>query len=172
MDAIKTILVREIQQINQQERRDGKARFNTEFFTKHPLLCLAMLAGYVAVGVVMYYAPYMGLGWFAGFTAFLVLVSGGLLLDIKPVYRYEDIGVLDLRVCYNGEWYFSREVPVHAVEEILAHPQVAQPIKARMQEIIRHKGAIDFYDIYDLARKQARQPAPLAASGRQQQPAH
>jgi len=171
MDAIKTILVREIQQINQQERRDGKARFNTEFFTKHPWLCLAMLAGYVAVGIVMYCSPYMGLGWFAGFTAFLVLVSGGLLMDIKPVYRYEDIGVLDLRVCYNGEWYFSREVPVKAVEEILAHPQVDNRIKIRMQEIIRHKGAIDFYDIYDLARKQARQPAPVARAG-QQHPAH
>jgi len=53
MDAIKTILVREIQQINQQERRAGKARFNTEFFTKHPLLCLAMLAGYVLAPAII-----------------------------------------------------------------------------------------------------------------------
>ncbi|QCR36470.1 YlaC family protein [Nissabacter sp. SGAir0207] len=172
MDAIKTILVREIAHINRAERRDGKARFNTEFFTKHPWLCLAMLIGYLAVGVVMYCSPYMGLGWFAGFTAFLLVVSAGLLMDIKPIYRYEDIGVLDLRVCVNGEWYFSRELPTAAVEEILAHPQVAGEIKNRMREIIRNKGMIDFYDVYDLARKQRRQQQAARTELHQHQPAH
>ncbi|WP_114195601.1 YlaC family protein [Edaphovirga cremea] len=158
MDAIKAILVKEIDQINQQEQRDGKPRFNTEFAIKHPYLCIAMLVGYIAVGAVMYVSPYMGTDWFIGFTAFVVLVSCMLLFEIRPVYRYEDIGVLDLRVCYNGEWYFSRELTKQAVNEILQHPKVSSALKSRITAIVNNKGAIDFYDVYDVARKEQQQP--------------
>lgn len=157
MDAIKAILVKEIDQINQSEHRDGKPRFNTEFAVKHPYLCIAMLVGYIAVGAVMYVSPYMGTGWFIGFTAFVVLICCMLLVEIRPVYRYDDIGVLDLRVCYNGEWYFSRELTKQAVNEILQDPRVSSSLKSRITEIVHNKGAIDFYDVYDIARKE-RQP--------------
>jgi hypothetical protein len=70
MDVVKSILNSEIERINRAEGRDGKPRINSEFFINHPWLCLAMFVGYIAVGIVMYASPYMGLGWFAGFTVF------------------------------------------------------------------------------------------------------
>ncbi len=33
---------------------------------------------------------------------FFYCISKCTTFDIKPVYHFEDIGVLDLRVCYNG----------------------------------------------------------------------
>lgn len=153
MDVIKNILNSEIDRINRLEGRDGKPRINTEFFVNHPWLCIAMLVGYILVGIVMYVSPYMGLGWFAGFTAFLLFMSAMLLMEIKPTYRYEDIGVLDLRVCYNGEWYFSREISSDAVAQLLSSKEVSPRIKNRIEAIVRNKGAIDFYDVYDVARQ-------------------
>jgi hypothetical protein len=124
-----------------------------------------MLVGYIAVGIVMYVSPYMGIGWFIGFTAFLVFMSAMLLLEIKPVYRYEDIGVLDLRVCYNGEWYFSRELSSDAVQQILSSDSVSARIKNRIQSIVSHKGFVDFYDVYDLARLEQQQlPDPTGTA--------
>lgn len=157
MDVIKNILNSEIDRINRLEGRDGKPRINADFFVNHPWLCLAMLAGYILVGIVMYVSPYMGLGWFAGFTAFLLFMSAMLLMEIKPTYRYEDIGVLDLRVCYNGEWYFIREISDDAVQQLLASNDVSPNIKKRIETIVRNKGAIDFYDVYDLARQDKQQ---------------
>lgn len=151
MDVIKNILMKEIEQINQQEGRDGKPRFNGEFARNHRYLCLAMFVGYLAVVAVMYPVPYMGLLAFFGFTAFVLFMFAMLLLEIKPVYRFEDIGVLDLRVCYNGEWYFTRALSPQAVQALLDEPSVSMALKARVQEIIAHKGEIDFYDVYDLA---------------------
>ncbi|WP_112291187.1 YlaC family protein [Rahnella sp. AN3-3W3] len=165
MDVIKSVLNSEIDLINHQEGRDGKPRINAEFFVNHPWLCLAMLMGYIAVGIVMYVSPYMGIGWFIGFTAFLVFMSAMLLLEIKPVYRYEDIGVLDLRVCYNGEWYFSRELSSDAVQQILSSDSVSARIKNRIQSIVSHKGFVDFYDVYDLARLEQQQlPDPTGTA--------
>jgi len=161
MDVIKNVLNSEIDRINRQEDRDGRARVNVEFFVKHPWLCLAMLVGYIAVGIVMYVSPYMGIGWFIGFTAFLVFMSAMLLLEIKPVYRYEDIGVLDLRVCYNGEWYFSRELSEDAVQQILSAESVSAGVKNRIESIVKNKGFVDFYDVYDLARLEHQQPSTL-----------
>ncbi|WP_238149061.1 YlaC family protein [Arsenophonus endosymbiont of Aleurodicus floccissimus] len=31
------------------------------------------------------------------------MLAAALLFDIKPTYRFKDIGILNLRVCYNGE---------------------------------------------------------------------
>ncbi|WAT02916.1 YlaC family protein [Rouxiella chamberiensis] len=153
MDVVKKILNSEIERINRAEGRDGKPRINSEFFANHPWLCLAMFVGYIAVGIVMYASPYMGLGWFAGFTAFLIFMAAMLLLEIKPTYRYEDIGVLDLRVCYNGEWFFSREISSDAVASLLASNDVSSRFKSHVQRIVQNKGGIDFYDVYDLARQ-------------------
>ncbi|GAB2928158.1 YlaC family protein [Hafnia psychrotolerans] len=153
MDVVKNILNSEIEQINRLEGRDGKPRINSEFFVNHPWLCLAMLAGYILVAIVMYVSPYMGVWWFAGFTAFLLFMSVMLLLEIKPTYRYQDIGVLDLRVCYNGEWYFSREISDGAIVQLLSSDDVSPRVKNRIQAIVRNKGSIDFYDVYDIARQ-------------------
>ncbi|MFC0225713.1 YlaC family protein [Serratia aquatilis] len=164
MDTIKNILVKEIEQINSQEGRDGKPRFNIEFARDHRWLCFAMFAGYFAVIAVMYPVPYMGLYSFLGFTAFVLFMFAMLLIEIKPVYRFEDIGVLDLRVCYNGEWYFTRALSQQAIQTLLDEPAIGPALKARMLEIIANKGEIDFYDVYDLAysKKLYSQQAPLA----------
>ncbi|PVZ87068.1 hypothetical protein C9426_13095 [Serratia sp. S1B] len=164
MDTIKKILVKEIEQINQQEGRDGKPRFNSEFVRSHRYLCLAMLAGYFAVVAVMYPVPYLGLLAFFGFTAFVLMMFIMLLFEIKPVYRFEDIGVLDLRVCYNGEWYFTRALSPQAVQELLNEPTVSRSLKAQMQEIIANKGEIDFYDVYVLAYPNRRDNLPATLS--------
>ncbi len=165
MDTIKNILVAEIEQINRREGRDGKPRFNSEFARTHRWLCFAMFAGYFAVIAVMYPVPYMGLYSFLGFTAFVLFMFAMLLIEIKPVYRFEDIGVLDLRVCYNGEWYFTRALSPQAIQALLNEPTVSSVLKTRMQEIIANKGEIDFYDVYDLAyaKRLATPPAPQAA---------
>lgn len=49
-------------------------------------------------------------------------------------YRYEDIDVLDFRVCYNGEWYNTRFVPAALVEAILNSPRVADVHKEQLQK--------------------------------------
>nr|WP_142012057.1 YlaC family protein [Serratia fonticola] len=151
MDPVKSILVKEIEQINRQEGRDGRPRFNSEFARTHRWLCFAMFAGYFAVIAVMYPVPYMGIYAFLGFTAFVLFMFAMLLIEIKPVYRFEDIGVLDLRVCYNGEWYFTRALSQQSIQALLTTPSIGMAFKQRMQEIIANKGEIDFYDVYDLA---------------------
>ena len=73
-----------------------------------------------------------------------------LLIEIRPVYRFEDIGVLDLRVCYNGEWYFTRALSPYA-QQLLDEPSIGAALKQKMRVIIGNKGEIDFYDVYDMA---------------------
>ena len=45
----------------------------------------------------------------------MTLLFVGLILffffDVNPRYHYDDIDVLDLRVCFTGEWYNTRMVP-------------------------------------------------------------
>lgn len=72
-------------------------------------------------------------------------------MEIKPVFKFEDIGVLDLRVCYNGEWFFSRAVSMEAVDKLLNNSNINDDFKNRIKRIIENKGEIDFYDVYDLA---------------------
>ncbi|ATA18084.1 inner membrane protein YlaC [Gibbsiella quercinecans] len=166
MDPLKEILNEEIDCINKREGRDGKPRFNSKFAREHRYLCLAMFAGYFAVIAVMYPVPYMGLLSFLMFTAFVLFMFAMLLLEIKPRYRFEDIGVLDLRVCYNGEWYFTRALSPAAVEALLSHPGISPVLKERVREIIANKGEVDFYDVYDLAygKKLHERVAPTAAA--------
>ncbi|MBI0237536.1 hypothetical protein HTP75_09805, partial [Yersinia pestis subsp. pestis] len=63
-------------------------------------------------------------------------------------------GVLDLRVCYNGEWFFSRALSTQAIDEILNNKNISDDFKLRFKHIISNKGEIDFYDVYDLAYMQ------------------
>lgn len=79
-----------------------------------------------------------------------------LLIEIRPVYRFEDIGVLDLRVCYNGEWYFTRALSPYAVQQLLDEPSIGAALKQKMRVIIGNKGEIDFYDVYDMAYGKSR----------------
>jgi hypothetical protein len=59
-----------------------------------------------------------------------VLLNGFFFFDVYPRYRYEDIDVLDFRVCYNGEWYNTRFVPEQLIERILQSPRVGGEQKA------------------------------------------
>jgi uncharacterized membrane protein len=152
MDAIKSILVKEIEQINRREGRDGKPRFNSEFARTHRYLCLAMFAGYFAVIAVMYQVPYMGMYAFLGFTAFVLFMFAMLLIEIRPVY--------------NGEWYFTRALSPYAVQQLLDEPSIGAALKQKMRVIIGNKGEIDFYDVYDMAygKKPQDEPPQLAAA--------
>lgn len=63
-----------------------------------------------------------------------ILLNGFFFFDVYPRYRYEDIDVLDFRVCYNGEWYNTRFVPAALVEAILNSPRVADVHKEQLQK--------------------------------------
>lgn len=63
-----------------------------------------------------------------------ILLNGFFFFDVYPRYRYEDIDVLDFRVCYNGEWYNTRFVPAALVEAILNSPRVADVQKEQLQK--------------------------------------
>ena len=54
----------------------------------------------------------------------LFVVFNAFSFDVHPRYRYEDIDVLDFRVCYNGEWYNTRFVPPELIDSILHSPAV------------------------------------------------
>lgn len=82
-----------------------------------------------------------------------ILLNGFFFFDVYPRYRYEDIDVLDFRVCYNGEWYNTRFVPAALVEAILNSPRVADVHKEQLQKMIVRKGELSFYDIFTLARE-------------------
>ncbi len=41
----------------------------------------------------------------------LFIAFNGFFFSTSPRYHYNDIDVLDLRVCCNGEWYNTRFVP-------------------------------------------------------------
>ncbi|CNI62999.1 hypothetical protein HB991_03805 [Yersinia mollaretii] len=167
MDIIKKILIDDIARINQKEKRDGRLKFNSDFVYKHPYLCIAMLVSYIFVLALMYLTPYFGTGYMIAFTVFFVLMSAILMMEIKPVFRFEDIGILDLRVCYNGEWFFSRALSAQAIDEILKNKNISDKFKIRFRHIISHKGEIDFYDVYDLAylqkkSTQSNEPSAIA----------
>ena len=63
----------------------------------------------------------------------------------------DDIGVLDLRVCYNGEWYTFEKLSDEAINEIRQHPAIPAQIKEDINDIIRTKQEIHFYDVYLIA---------------------
>jgi hypothetical protein len=60
--------------------------------------------------------------------------NGFFFFDVYPRYRYEDIDVLDFRVCYNGEWYNTRFVPPQLIERILNSSRVDGQSKTQLQK--------------------------------------
>ncbi|KAA1189312.1 YlaC family protein [Photorhabdus heterorhabditis] len=151
MNIIKQILIRDLERINIEEQRDGKPRFNSQFLSNHPYLFLAMLISYLSLAVLIWYAPYFGLFSLLAFTVLFIVMATILLFEIKPVYRFDDIGVLDLRVCYNGEWFASEKISDHALEEIFSHPHVPLTMKDEIKRVMKLKGEIYFYDVYIMA---------------------
>ncbi|MBN6360788.1 YlaC family protein [Providencia huaxiensis] len=151
MDIIKQILVEDLDTINKRENRDGKPYFNSQFLANHPYLCVGMVAAYVPLAIILWYAPYFGPYWALGITILFIVLASVLLFDIKPVYHFEDIGVLDLRVCYNGEWFVTEPVSDNAISKIIDSQDVSPAIKQEISRLIALKGMISFYDIYHVA---------------------
>ena len=81
-----------------------------------------------------------------------IVFNAFFFFDVNPRYRYEDIDVLDFRVCYNGEWYNTRYVPSELISEILHSPAVEETQKAKLQKMISTKGELSFYDVFTLSR--------------------
>ncbi|NHB97048.1 YlaC family protein [Photorhabdus stackebrandtii] len=151
MNIIKQILIQDLERINIEEQRDGKPRFNSQFISNHPYLCLAMFVSYLTLAALIWYAPYFGLLSLLAFTVLFIVMAAVLLFEIKPIYRFDDIGVLDLRVCYNGEWFVSEKISDQAIKELHLHPHVPLAIKDEINRIIKMKGEIHFYDVYIMA---------------------
>ncbi|HGJ5863028.1 MAG TPA: YlaC family protein [Arsenophonus nasoniae] len=151
MDMIKVILNANLCQINKQQNRNNRPYLNWQFITSHPYLCIGMIIAYLLTAILIYYTPYFGLYWTIGFTLFFLLLAAALLFDIKPTYRFKDIGILDLRVCYNGEWFVTEEVSDAAINKILTEPTINDAIKTELKRLIKQKSKITFYDIYLLA---------------------
>lgn len=84
-----------------------------------------MYAGYFALIAVMYPVFYFIFYALLGFTAFVLFKLATLLIKIRPLCCFEVIGVLDLRVYFNGEWYCIRELPPHAVQKLLDKPLIS-----------------------------------------------
>ncbi|NBM90387.1 hypothetical protein GWI78_10720 [Proteus sp. G2658] len=151
MNVLKEILERDLDRINKAEKRDGKPHFNSQFLKKHIWLCISMVLSYVLLAALLIYSPYFGVISLVLFTMMFLAMAGILLFDIKPIYKFEDIGVLDLRVCYNGEWYTFEKLSDEAINEIHQHPAISQQIKEDIREIISKKQEIHFYDVYLMA---------------------
>ena len=110
MSEIQRLLTQTIDELNATEKRDNRPRFSISFIRNHPGLFIAMYAAFFATLVVMMrsetLADTVWLLWLL-----FALLNGFFFFDVYPRYRYEDIDVLDFRVCYNGEWYNTRFVP-------------------------------------------------------------
>ncbi|MEX9251904.1 YlaC family protein [Pseudenterobacter timonensis] len=158
MTEIQRLLTQTIDDINQREKRDNRPRFSISFIRKHPGLFVAMYAALLATLVVMLLSETLiGSVWLL--VVLFIVFNAFFFFDVNPRYRYEDIDVLDFRVCYNGEWYNTRFVPPSLIESILQSPKVEAEQKARLKKMIATKGELSFYDIFTLSR-----PAPAPAS--------
>lgn len=160
MDEIKRILCDDIERLNRNEKRDNKIRFSTHFIRQHPNLFGGMLLSYVPVAMILWFAPYFGLGYVLGFTLLLCVMALALSFNIKPRYRFEDIDQLDLRVCYNGEWYNMRRISPEAIARLQGSPQISETIKDELAHILQVKGGLTFFDVFSLAYLQ---PSPETA---------
>ena len=139
MNVLKDILERDLARINAAEKRDGKPHFNSQFLKNHIWLCVSMVLSYLLLAALLIYSPYFGVISLTLFTLMFIVMAGILLFDIKPIYKFDDIGVLDLRVCYNGEWYNTRFVPSSLIDSILHSPSVDSEHKAQLQKMISRK---------------------------------
>lgn len=151
MAEIKRLLTSTIDELNKSEKRDNRPRFSISFIRRFPGLFLAMYLGFLATYIVMHRSETLADSLWLLVVLFIVL-NGFFFFDVSPRYRYEDIDVLDFRVCYNGEWYNTRFVPDGLIEKILHSPDVAATQKGQLQKMLETKGELSFYDIFTLAR--------------------
>jgi hypothetical protein len=113
-----------------------------------------MYAAWLATLVVMLQSETLiGSVWLL--VILFIVFNAFFFFDVNPRYRYEDIDVLDFRVCYNGEWYNTRFVPGQLIDNILHSPQVEEAQKAKLQKMIATKGELSFYDVFTLSRSPA-----------------
>ena len=151
MTEIQRLLTNTIEELNEKEKRDNLPRFSISFIRNHPWLFVAMYAAFLATLIVMLRSETLVDSVWLLIVLF-VLLNGFFFFDVYPRYRYEDIDVLDFRVCYNGEWYNTRFVPGQLIDGILQSPQVAHEQKAQLQKMIATKGELSFYDVFTLTR--------------------
>ncbi|MGK9173962.1 YlaC family protein [Yokenella regensburgei] len=156
MTEIQRLLSETIDDINQREKRDNRPRFSISFIRKHPGLFVGMYLAFFATLAVMLLSETLE------DSVWLLVVLFGLLnafffFDVSPRYRYDDIDVLDFRVCYNGEWYNTRFVPQELISAILSSPGVDVESKTQLQKMIARKGELSFYDVFTLSRQDAAQ---------------
>lgn len=150
MDAIKQILLNEIATLNREEQRDNRPRFSFTFLKKHPGLWAVMYLCYALCVPLIFSTDMLGWPAFWAATVFVLAMSFFMLLDVNPKYRFEDIDALDLRVCYNGEWYYVQPVSAQGVDQILALPNAPERVKTGIAHLLQQKGEVDFYDVYYL----------------------
>ncbi|EMH4164086.1 YlaC family protein [Pluralibacter gergoviae] len=154
MTEIRRLLTDTIEELNQREKRDNRPRFSISFLRRFPWLCVAMYLGFLATYIVMARSDTLADSvWLL--VVLFILLNGFFFFDIAPRYRYEDIDVLDFRVCYNGEWYNTRFVPGELIEKILVSPRVEPPQKQQLRKMVATKGELSFYDIFTLARAES-----------------
>lgn len=156
MNDIKQILLREIDTLNREEKRDNRPRFSLTFLKNHPGLWISMYLCYGLTVALIFTTEFLGWPAFWGATLFVLVMSVLMLMDVNPRYRFEDIDTLDLRVCYYGEWYYVRTLSERAVKEILASPTAPDSVKKGIEKLLSLKGEVDFYDVYRLTWGQQR----------------
>ncbi|WP_436893528.1 YlaC family protein [Siccibacter turicensis] len=149
MTEIQRLLTETIDELNRQEKRDNRPRFSISFIRKHPGLFIGMYLGWIAtLAVMMQSETLSGSVWLL--VVLFVLLNGFVFFDVNPRYRYEDIDVLDFRVCYNGEWYNTRDVPASLVQAIMDSPRVDAAQKEMLTKMLSRKKTLSFYDIFSL----------------------
>lgn len=153
MTEIQHLLNETINTLNREEKRDNRPRFSISFIRNHPGLFIAMYIGWFATLIVMLQSETLADSvWLL--VVLFVLMNGFFFFDVNPRYKYEDIDVLDLRVCYNGEWYNTRYVPPSLIEAILHSPRVDAEKKSQLNTMVSKKGNLSFYDIFSLDKGQ------------------
>lgn len=154
MTEIQRLLTETIEEINQREKRDNRPRFSISFIRKHPGLFVGMYLAWLAtLAVMMQSETLSGSVWLL--IVLFVVLNGFFFFDVYPRYHYEDIDVLDFRVCYNGEWYNTRFVPSGLINAILQSPRVEEESKTRLEKMVARKGELSFYDVFTLTRPES-----------------
>ena len=154
MTEIQRLLTETIDDLNIREKRDNKPRFSISFIRKHLGLFVAMYAAWLATLIVMLRSETLvDSVWLL--VVLFVVFNAFFFFDVNPRYRYEDIDVLDFRVCYNGEWYNTRYVPKELIDSILHSPAVEAGQKEKLQKMVITKGQLSFYDVFTLSRPAA-----------------
>ncbi|WP_312982907.1 YlaC family protein [Atlantibacter sp.] len=149
MTEIQHLLHQTIERLNREEKRDNRPRFSISFIRNYPGLFIAMYVGWFATLIVMLQSETLvDSVWLL--VVLFVLMNGFFFFDVNPRYKYEDIDVLDLRVCYNGEWYNTRHVPDSLINDILHSPRVEPEKKTLLNAMVSRKGNLSFYDIFSL----------------------